>query len=334
MNKLTMLVGDIGGTHARFGLIKPGVLRPAYIQRFSTVHYATLDEVIQIYLAECPSHHVTHGALAVATPVQSDRIELTNHTWSFSISGLCQRLGLTECKVINDFTALALSIPLLAAEECCQIGGGHSDSGSALAVIGPGTGLGVSGLIPTPAGWMPLSGEGGHVTIGGTTERELAVFKAFWNRYGHMSAERLISGMGLVETYQVLCALDNQPPQTLSAKAISSRAAAQSCKICEEVMSLFYGWLGVVAGNLALTLGARGGVYIGGGIVPRLLDDLEQSPFRQRFEQRGRFSDYLQKIPTFVIASETPALLGLVHAFDEKYSHIGRTYKHNNGANQ
>ncbi len=334
MNKLTTLVGDIGGTHARFGLIEPGMLRPDYIQRFSTAHYATLDEAIQAYLAECPSNNLTRAALAVATPVQSDRIELTNNTWSFSISGLCKGLGFAEFKVINDFTALALSIPFLAAEEYCQIGGGYADSGSAIAVIGPGTGLGVSGLIPTPLGWMPLSGEGGHVTIGGTTERELAVFKVFWNRYGHMSAERLISGMGLVETYHVLCGLDNKPPQALSAKAISTRAAAQSCDTCEEVMTLFYGWLGVVAGNLALTLGARGGVYIGGGIIPRLLNELKQSSFRQRFEQRGRFSEYLQTIPTFVITSDTPALLGVAHVFDEKYSHIGLTYKHNNEANQ
>lgn len=322
-NKLTTLVGDIGGTNARFGLVAEGAYLPDRCRSFSIYSHATIHDAIQCYLSEFPGVSLRRASLAIATPVCDDRIQLTNGSWGFSIAQLRQQLDIDQLKVINDFTALALSIPTLSASQLHQIGGGVAVPGRPLAVIGAGTGLGVSGLIPTPSGWMPLEGEGGHVTLGGTTPRECALFQTLWAKFGHMSAERLISGMAMIDVHGALSALDGREPEPLLPDEITARASDGSCPVCVEVMELFYGWLGVVSGNLALTLGARGGVYVGGGIIPRLLEPFEQSSFRQRFEERGRYSDYLRAIPAYVITADDPALAGAACALDTAYGHLG-----------
>ncbi len=329
-----VLVGDIGGTNARFGLVSEfddgSYNHPEAIQSYPTSEYSTVYDAIADYISQFPNIQIRKACLAIATPVRSETIKMTNNGWTFSLTEMCQRFNLEFVKLINDFTGLALSIPKLLSDQLLQVSDGIKVDSSTIAVIGAGTGLGVSGLLPSRDGWMPIEGEGGHVTIGATTQRELAIFQKQWERFGHMSAERLLSGTGLCEIYQSICEIDNKPKQQLQAYEISSRAISGTCPICKEVMELFFGWLGVVSGNLALTLGAQGGVYIGGGIVPRLLETFHGSSFMQRFEQKGRFSNYLKNIPVFVIIDKHPALTGAACALADVYSHLGVSHHENN----
>ena len=243
---------------------------------------------------------------------------MTNHPWHFSIAALQRELGLQRLVVLNDFTALALGLPSLDARELHRVGGGAAVAGAPLAVLGAGTGLGVSGLLATAGdGWVPITGEGGHVSLAAINAREQAVLQQLIARFGHASAERALSGPGLVNLYQAACSLSGQAPQPLTAADVIAGARSASDPACTEALELFFGFLGSVAGNLALTLGARGGFFIGGGIAPRLLPELERSTFRERFEAKGRFRDYLAAIPTWVIhATVSPAFVGVARALD------------------
>ena len=243
---------------------------------------------------------------------------MTNGHWAFSIAALQRELGFERLVVINDFSALALALPGLQPSELRQLGGGAAVAGAPRALIGPGTGLGVSGLLAgdAPGRWLPLQGEGGHVTLAASNPREAAVVQVLRNEFGHASAERAISGQGLEALYAAVCRLDAIPGSTpLPAAEVSRRALAAIDAQCVEALDLFCGFLGIVAGNLALTLGATGGVYIGGGIVPRLGEGFTRSRFRACFEDKGRFRSYLEAIPVFVIHTEvSPALLGAARA--------------------
>jgi glucokinase len=257
-------------------------------------------------------------AIGIANPITGDRIQMTNCDWAFSISGMQQALGFERLVVINDFTALALALPDLQSSELHQLGGGAAVPRAPVALIGPGTGLGVSGLLTgdAPGRWVALQGEGGHVTLAAANPREAAVLQALRDEFGHASAERAISGQGLEALYAAVCTLDKVAGfAPLPAAEITQRALAGRDAQCVEVLDLFCGFLGSVAGNLALTLGAVGGVYIGGGIVPRLGDAFTRSRFRACFEDKGRFRGYLQAIPVYVIHTQvSPALLGAARA--------------------
>jgi glucokinase len=255
------------------------------------------------------------AAFAVAGPLLNDRVALTNNGWDFSASETRRSLGLERLIFLNDFTALALAVPQLKPEERHQVGGGEALSDAAIAVIGPGTGLGVSGLVRSEGRWVALQGEGGHVTLPPVDEREIAVVTRLHRQYSHVSAERVLCGDGLELLHRTLALVDELPPGTLTAEQITRAALDGTDARCRATVAMFCGWLGNVAGNLALTLGARGGVYIGGGIVPRLGDYFATSPFRTRFEAKGRFTTFLSSIPVYVIAAAYPALTGCVQAF-------------------
>ncbi|MDZ4360588.1 MAG: glucokinase, partial [Variovorax sp.] len=200
-----------------------------------------------------------------------------------------------------------------------QVGGGAAMPGAAMGLVGAGTGLGVSGLLPNGlAGWVPLEGEGGHVTLPAVTARERLVMDGLARRYGRCSAERVCSGQGILDTYGLLCEADGVAPGGVASAADVSEAALNAGHPqALEALNIFCAMLGSVAGNLALTLGARGGVYIGGGIVPRLGAWFETSPFRARFESKGRFQNLLAEMPVWVITSkQSPALLGAARALD------------------
>lgn len=312
------LVGDIGGTNARFAWVAQPGEAPADMAVYPVRSLPTLADAIRRYLADQGKPPPRWCAIGIANPITGDQVRMTNHDWSFSISALRRELGLERLLLVNDFTALALSLPALAGEDLRQVGPGAPAPDAALAVIGPGTGLGVSGLLPAPSGreWVPLNGEGGHVTLPAQDAREAAVVARLHERFGHASAERAVSGQGLENLYQVLCELDGVPPRTLDAPAIADDAKAGRDPQCVEALALFCAFLGSVAGNLALTLGARGGVYIGGGIVPRLGEAFDRSAFRARFESKGRFTGYLRAIPTYVVQARAPALLGAARALD------------------
>lgn len=304
------LLGDIGGTNARFALIRQPGAAIDEIRSLSALAFPGPAEAIESYLAEVGGGRPRTAAFGIANPIDGDWIEMTNHSWSFSIDTLRQQLGLSRLLVINDFHALAMALPFLPVDELRQIGGDVRQASRPIAVLGPGTGLGVSGLLPHGDGYLPLSGEGGHVTMAATTAEEAAVIDTLRQDFGHVSAERLLSGLGLVNLRNALATVRRQPAPGMDAATVTAAALAGRDALAVDTVNMFCAMLGTVAGNLALTLGAKGGVFIGGGIVPRLGTFFDRSPFRQRFEDKGRFRAYLASVPVFVIHSAYPALVG------------------------
>jgi glucokinase len=315
MGKAVRLVADIGGTNARFALVADGSGQPQQEQVMRCAEYEGLEQAILRYLADHGNPVIREAALDVATGITGDFVQLTNGPWGFSIEGTRRALALDRLHVINDFTALARSVPTLQPHEFQQVGGGEPVAGTAIAVIGPGTGLGVSGLLPAGADWSALQGEGGHTAFSPTTEREIDVLRWLMQRFGHVSTERVVSGMGLENLYQALCALDHTTAQQLNPAQITEAGLAGLEVHCREALEMFCAILGAAAANLVVTLGARAGCYIGGGIVPKLGEYFARSPFRARFERKGRFSSYIAAVPTYVILAETPALRGLATLF-------------------
>lgn len=314
MNKNLALLADIGGTHARFALTDGVSLLDE--QQLQCADFLTIELAVDHYLgAIAKQHPIQQAALSIAAPLTGDQVNMTNHHWQFSISALRQRLCLRRLIVLNDFTALAMAIRYLPQDQLKQLGGISNNRTAPIALLGAGTGLGVSGLVPSDTHWLPLQGEGGHVSLAPGNTREGAVIKILWQRFGHVSAERVLSGPGLVNLYIALCELEGLQPQLITAAEISERGMSGGCAICAEVLQLFCALFGSVAGNLVLTLGATRALYIGGGIVPRLGDYFVRSDFRQRFEGKGRYVNYLQPVPVYVIHSPHPAFVGLMHSF-------------------
>jgi glucokinase len=305
------LVADIGGTNVRFAIVN-GDGRPSDIVRLSCADFAGPAEAVTHYLARTAAT-VDRGAFAIAAPVSGDDVAMTNHPWRFSVEALRQALGFRAFHVVNDFEAIALSLPHLAADDLNSIGGGEAVAEAAKAVLGPGTGLGVSGLIPDGrGGWSAICGEGGHVDLAPGNPREAAVLANLWETQPHVSLERVLSGPGLVNLYTSLCVLDGRlakavdlPPSDVVALAAEGNAQAA------EAAAMFSGLLGAAAGNLALTLGARGGVYLAGGVTAAMGAQFDKALFRRRFAEKGRFQAYLAPIPTYLITAPDPAFIGL-----------------------
>ena len=317
------LLGDIGGTNARFGLQMQAGEPIQHVQVLPCAEHASMQDAVRHYLQQVQQPMPPVAALGMANPVTADWVSMTNHDWQFSISALRLTLGLQRLVVLNDFTALALALPFLPAQSLRQVGGEAAVTNAAIGLLGAGTGLGVSGLLPNGTdGWLPLSGEGGHVSLAAQSALEFAVIQHLQQRFGHVSAERVLCGQGLVDLVQALQALSSGSVHTSDTASFTSHTALstpaevmqqdQTDATATQALDLFCGFLGSVAGDLALTLGARGGIYIGGGIVPRLAPArFAASPFRARFEAKGRFANYLQAIPVWVIDSPvSPALQG------------------------
>ena len=315
------LLGDVGGTNARFGWQSREGAALEHIHVLPCADHADIALAIEAYLARAGVSAPAAACIGIANPVTGDQISMTNHHWSFSIQALQKRLSLQKLKVINDFTALALALLSLPASQRTQLGGQTPCAHSAIALIGPGTGLGVSGLIPHgDSGWSAIAGEGGHITLAAHTLLEYQVIEHVREQYGHVSAERVLCGQGLVDLHLALATVQQQAAAPdITPVEIVQRALTDKDAACLQTLDMFAGFLGSVAGDLALTLGARGGVYIGGGIVPRLMGWFETSSFRTRFEAKGRFANYLQQIPVWVIqANESPALWGAANALDNE----------------
>jgi glucokinase len=311
------LIGDIGATNARFALLRDGV--PTSIRVLPVASYASLRDAIEAYfdgMDKKTEKRPRIGAVAVAGPVTGDYLSFTNHPWSFSISGLAHDLNFDHLDVINDFVAVALAVPRIGPDVRRQVGPGEAVPGMPVGIIGPGSGLGVSIVVPVDEGdfvrWVPLSGEGGHVTLSPITDRETALI-AWLHRTGraHVSAETLICGKGLTTIYAGLAALDGVAHSALEPADVSTRGIAGDDPIAVEAVEIFCALLGTVAGNLALTAGARGGVYIAGGIVPKMGEFFDHSQFRPRFVAKGRMRTFLEPIPTYVVTEAFPAFLGL-----------------------
>jgi len=304
------LIADVGGTYARFALeTAPG--RFEHVASLRSAEHADFHAAITAYLRTVQSPALQHAAVAIANPVEGDEVRMVNYHWHFSIEQMRNRLGLETLVVVNDFTALAMAVPKLAPEERRQVGGGSAREPSVIGVIGAGTGLGVSGLIPADkGGWVALGAEGGHATFAPRDERELTIVRYAWRELDHVSFERLLSGPGLELIHRALCDRDGLTPPNLPAPEITRRGLTGDDPVCAEAIEVFCGVLGTAAGDLALTLGALGGIYIGGGIVPRLGRYFDKSSFRTRFEDKGRLSAYVRNIPSFVITAENATFLG------------------------
>ena len=304
------LIADIGGTYARFALeVAPG----QFEQRVSLrcADHADFHAAVRAYLDTLPAGlRIEHAAVAIANPVEGDQVRMTNYHWAFSIEAMRQRLQFDTLLVVNDFTALAMSLPRLAPGSSRQVGGGSARARSVIGLLGSGSGLGVSGLIPAGDGWVSLGSEGGHTSFSPRDEREIAVLRHAWRQYDHVSFERLLSGPGLELMYRALAEHLGRPADALPAPEITRRALAGEDPAAGETLDVFCAMLGTTASNLAVTLGATGGIYIGGGIVPRLGDYFDRSRFRQRFEDKGRFSRFLAAIPTRVITDEQATFVG------------------------
>jgi len=314
------LVGDVGGTNARWAwLARPGAALE-HVRVLPCSQFDAIDACIAEYLRLEGLPAPRRVAFGIATAITGDQVHMTNHHWRFSIAALQATLGVERLLVLNDFEALAQAVPGLQGVDLRAVGGGTSLAEATKAVIGPGTGLGVSGLVPDGhGGWSAMVGEGGHVTLAACTAREASLLAVLRERFDHVSAERALSGPGLVNLYEAVCTLDGEAAGKLDPSAVVTRALAAGAghdTQCLEALTTFAALLGNVAGNLALTLGARGGVYIGGGIVPRLGPRFDLLPFRSRFEDKGRFRSYLEAIPTWVIMADAPALLGAARALD------------------
>jgi glucokinase len=310
------LLADIGATNARFALLAAGELGP--VKTFEVARFVRFADAAQNFLEDHKdflrdhSEHeeVVHAVLAVAGPVENGRAMLTNSSWVIDAEDLYKSFGLAA-QIVNDFEAVALSLPSLTAADVFAVGGGEARGGEPMAVLGPGTGLGVAGLIPGLANVVVIPGEGGHATLAATDEREEDIIRELRRRFGHVSAERAISGQGLENIYQAIAAIDGLDLPPLSATEITHSALGNESRVATEALEIFCAFLGSVAGNVALTFGARGGVYIAGGISPRILDFVGRSQFRNRFEAKGRFEAYLKAVPTSVIVHPAAAFLGL-----------------------
>jgi glucokinase len=304
------IVADIGGTNARFSRVNLETLALDHVVVYPCADFATLALALNYYRTEQQLTDIAHVAVAIACPVNGDLVKMTNFFWQFSIQETKAELGLAEFIVLNDFTAVAMCLPALTASEKVKFGAGTSDATKPMAVLGAGTGLGVGHLIPTANGYIPLPGEGGHVDWTAQNEQEWFIQRYLAAHFGHVSPERLLSGPGIESLYLALAAYRGVTTEPKTAAEISLRALAKTDELCSAVIAQFFASLGGLAGDLALTLSTFGGVYVGGGIVPKLLPLLEDSEFRSRFEAKGRFTDFNRQIATYVVTAEQPGLLG------------------------
>lgn len=303
------LIADIGGTNARFAVMAAdGKISKA--RTLACADYRDPAHAAQSYLDSLELTQPDQACFAFACPTHDDRIRMTNNGWDFSRARTKEQLGLKRLEIINDFMALALSLPHLTADSLQQIGGIRQVRKLPIGVVGPGTGLGVSGLIPQNGGWIPLDSEGGHASLAVSGRRETSLLRYLEGLYGRVSAERVLSGPGLKALHQAVCAVDGTDHEDMAPSEIVTRATQREDAACKEALDTFCALLGGFAGDFSLTLGARGGIYIGGGIVPRLGDVFTRSAFRRRFEDKGRLSCYVAAIPCYVITADYPALTG------------------------
>ncbi|AQG98038.1 glucokinase [Burkholderia sp. KK1] len=313
------LLADIGGTNARFALeTAPGEI--GQIRVYPGADYPGIAEVMQQYLKDTKVGRVNHAAIAIANPVDGDHVKMTNHDWSFSIEATRRALGFDTLLVVNDFTALAMALPGLTDAQREQIGGGARRQNSVIGLLGPGTGLGVSGLIPADDRWIALGSEGGHATFSPFDEREDLVMRFARRKFPHVSFERVCAGQGLELIYRALAERDKVSVADDFTAADVTHRALQGEALALQTVNCFCAILGTFAGNIAVTLGALGGIYIGGGIVLKLGELFHKSPFRERFEAKGRFQQYLSGIPTYIITAEYPAFLGVSAILSEQLS--------------
>lgn len=307
------IVADIGGTNARFALVTGeanGQFAIENIQILSGKDYARFEDAMRAYIGVLEGVQPHSACVAIAGPVSGDSVQMTNLSWSFSCASVRDEFGFEKFAAINDFGALAVATSALLPADLIAVREGRRDQAANKAILGPGTGLGVAGLAYYEGRWVPIPSEGGHVNIAPATALECDVIKAAIAVHGHVSAETFISGPGLVNLYSALCAVKGVAARTLEPKDVTGDAVNGSDANCVETLSLFCSFIGSLSGNLALTYGAKGGVYLGGGVLPRIIDVVKASHFNTRFSEKGVMSHYVENIPVDIIAHPQTAFLG------------------------
>jgi glucokinase len=303
-----ILFGDIGATNARFGLFAQDALGP--VEWMPAAEFAHFSDAVEAFLDRRDRPALAGALLAVAGPVEANRATMTNRGWVIDGAELCRQFRLRWARILNDFEAVAWSLPHLGARDLHRIGAGTAVPGKPLAVLGPGSGLGVAGYIPAGGGTV-MPSEGGHATLPGSSAREDRVIQHLRERFGHVSCERAVSGPGLENLYAAIAAIDGMQVPGRDAPEITRAGLDGSCATSRAALEMFCAFLGTIAGDMALAYGARGGVFIAGGIVPRILEFLERSEFRARFAAKGRMRAYLEQIPTSVIIHSDATFVGL-----------------------
>ncbi len=306
-----VVLGDVGGTNVRFAVFRNGIVGP--IAHMSVADYPQFADALAAFLTDQAYRSSIRRALfGVAGVVANGHCALTNNPWIVAADELRSRFGFSEVHIVNDFEAVAWSLPDLTDSDLRAIGGRQPKKGAPMIVLGPGTGLGVAAYLPRErGGGLVVRSEGGHATLPSGSSREDAIVATLRQKFGHVSAERALSGHGLENLYHAIAALESQAVPERTAAEITAAALAGTCPICRAALETFCALLGAVAGNLALSFGAQGGVYIAGGIVSHFRDFLAQSQFRARFEAKGRLSSYVAAIPVYLILHDDPAFVGL-----------------------
>lgn len=306
----TTLVADIGGTNARFALARGTEdISIDQLMILPTADYASLQEAAEAYLAQIDGPRPMVAAIAIAGPVVGRQVTMTNCAWTFCREKLAADLGMAEVLVLNDFEAIACALPYLHAADLLKIGGGEIQDRGTKIVLGPGTGIGLAALTPVGDGWKVLTSEGGHVGFAPADELERQILQTVKYKYPRVSVERVISGSGFSTLYQAICSLQGAEAEPLSPREITQRALENPEGRCGQAVDIFCGILGSYAGDMAVTFNATGGVYLAGGILPKIQDFFINSRFRERFENKGRLT-YVRDIPTLQILQKQPALIG------------------------
>jgi glucokinase len=314
------LLGDIGATNARFALLGNGGLGP--VKAFEVAHFARFPDVVSAFLKEnCSQNVVANALFAVAGPIQRERCVFTNCSWTVDAQELRTMFNLAKVRLVNDFEATAFSLPYLTTADLYRMGSGRAVPDAPRVVLGPGSGLGVACLVTGSQGPVAIASEGGHATLAGTSSREDAIIHFLRQRFGHVSVERTVSGPGLENIYQAIAGLDRKDVPSITAAEITKNALNGESLIAAAALETFCAFLGSFAGNAALTFGARGGVYIAGGIAPRIVEFMARSEFRRRFEAKGRFRRYLEAIPSNVIVHSAATFLGLKSLVERNMDH-------------
>lgn len=319
-----ILIGDIGGTNARFWILIDAYAEPKQFPIIRTAEFKTIDEAIQVGVLDRTSVQPRSAILAIAGPIRGDEIPLTNCPWVVRPKGMIEGLGLENILIVNDFEAQALAIATLPQEYRDPVGPITDCPIASRVVLGPGTGLGVAGLVHAQHSWFPVPGEGGHVDVGPRSERDFEIFPHLIPIEGRIAAEQLLCGRGLVNIYQALCKADGSEPRWHDPADVTSHALAGTDSACEEAVSLFVTYLGRLAGDLALIFMARGGVFLAGGISQKIIPALKQPAFRAAFEDKAPHSGLMRTIPTFVVTHPVAALSGLA-AYARTPSNFGLT---------
>jgi len=316
------IVADIGGTNARYALVtgvnpENGQFIITHQRTYPSAQFDGIISSTQFFIDSLHGIEVMGACLAVAGPVANDEIRLTNLNWKFSISGVTKTLNIPRLEVINDFAASAYATPHVSKENLRVLNKGHAVESSPIAVVGPGTGFGVAALVPQSGRWNVLATEGGHMTLPSKTALQASIIAVLNKEYSHVSVEKVLSGPGLWNLYRGLAMVEGRSMKTLSTAEICQLGLGNKDDLCTRTLALFASWIGTVVGDLALSLGARGGVFLGGGILPRIVDFMQQSEFSASFVDKVQMHDYLQQIPVYLVTEGNSALLGAAAWFEK-----------------